>query len=155
MYATFVGPVLPCCQRCPHELANVVMRAENCCACNYCGIICEAHTETFSAACLPAVTLSTCLYVHLLKTPPESGSARAAGVIGGLLSFVVINGINAALDQLLEAVGYVPKLIHRASSVCALPPLTSVTLQTRLPRQQRMQVPTKAATSCTVVLHML
>ena len=40
-----------------------------------------------------------------------------AGVIGGLLSFVVINGINAMLDQLLEAIGYVPKLIHRASSV--------------------------------------
>ena len=39
------------------------------------------------------------------------------GVIGGLLSFVVINGINAGLDQFLEAVGYVPKLIHRASSV--------------------------------------
>ena len=38
-----------------------------------------------------------------------------AGVIGGLLSFVVINGINAVLDQALEAVGYVPKLIHRAS----------------------------------------
>jgi hypothetical protein len=43
-----------------------------------------------------------------------------------LLSFVVINGINAALDQLLEAIGYVPKLIHRASSVCTVSTLTSV-----------------------------
>ena len=30
---------------------------------------------------------------------------------------MVINGINAVLDQMLEAAGYVPKLIHRASSV--------------------------------------
>ena len=30
---------------------------------------------------------------------------------------MVINGINAVLDQALEALGYVPKLIHRASSV--------------------------------------
>jgi len=30
---------------------------------------------------------------------------------------VVINGINAAIDQALEALGYVPKLIHRAASV--------------------------------------
>ena len=49
----------------------------------------------------------------------DTGMCLAAGVIGGLLSFVVINGINAAIDQALEALGYVPKLIHRAASVRA------------------------------------
>ena len=64
---------------------------------------------------MPECPSSTCLL--------KAGRACAAGVIGGLLSFVVINGLNAALDQLLEAIGYVPKLIHRTSSVCLIHPL--------------------------------